>query len=1479
MISKATKDRIIKRLQQENARSPYLNSLPGRIKSYTKLDLNYLQAFNSTLQSKITESIASGKNFVYYHNQEKTTTSIIDDSPIQRCIKTIVDRAKVNQTETGSETLAVGYPILLERSAKSSTDCKAIPLFVWSVSIKNDKISNRWKFSFSGELPRINHSLIGFLENDKVPIDPLPLYKDFLNDEIDSISFNDLVRRLEDWIRVNKSYLERIPEDFRVIEKMPFESKSAIMEASEPGIKFEVYNSAVLTNYKESKFSVIKDYGHFIGEDIPKLSNASAKVSDLSASPLDPSQFGVIQDINSKNHVVIHGPPGTGKSQTITGIITSALANDMKVAVVCQKAAAIDVLLQNLGDLGIDKEVLRITNVSKDRKAVAEKARAMEDLGIPRRLVDQVAPTAMKEYKSLGKDVVNAYLKSRQEKLTAHFSWQDSVGFLTRIKREYPEISNYDYTSVGEQWFVDQDRFSTLATELDELLSELENFGDLTALLNRDFNEADPFVDLKAYENEIATLIKFPQKEIQRLRSVLKTEQNEKLDEVNKQYLAVNSDFESYKRLIEESEDLKIGFPWIDRALNAGGSFEESTVSGNVAILEDALKETKKLLNDTVEHIQSDLFNKYNQVTGLKRLFLSFTKSFKTFNQHSAELTNRCAKVNCSLNIEGIRSLLERLNSLLTKQKVLLDIVSNYPGNIEVLQDDLFTKRNQLSSDLEKEVDFSYPNSPSFKTHSSYVAAHSEYVSAKRRISEDGRLLNTSFQQLAFEDPDAAMLEVKKIKEKGLHLDGIVSLFQKDKTLLSPLDILKRPLHILGPKRLSFKEEFTYGMLIHRTREYYEENQRLLPSTRFNSKFSKQEANLLTIQDQVRKLALYKGAVRRKEGVEAFEQRASSLAKIFALRGRNKKTLRQIAQQYTHEFTELFPVMMMTPEVTCNLFEGCHGHFDLVIIDEASQVELHDILPVLYKAKTIVVAGDEHQMPPSNFFSKQLEQEEYEDDDLEELIEVESLLEFCQNSKQFKSRYLDFHYRSNHEGLINFSNDAIYRRLVVKPTKEWNYAPFMLSMVHNGQWINQSNELEASRVVSLLKEIKINSNSVPHVLVATLNAPHRKEIQDQIAEEREQDEAFETHMNQLEMNGFDIKNLENLQGDECDLLIISTGYGKGLDGKFRQNLGIINQEKGYRLLNVLITRAKYKVILVTSIPKKAYGGYLDTLKSGKLGRGLLYAYISFVEAYSMKNWNALKNIRNLLREHGITAIDHGQTIAGDKFESPFEEEVYNFLIKYFKESQITLQEANTGSGFRIDMVLRPDGENGPRIAIECDGAAFHSGWHNQTLDVHRERLLTAAGYEFIRIWSTDWWRQQEICEMAVLKGIEDIRKKVKELDFEAAPWLTFEDELIPIDEEEYESLSTEDVMLIDDNVDYKPEPGVSNDCIVKLTSSIASMPEVTICIVPNQGRIKRDQGEVKYLPFNAELPQALKGKQVGEKISFNKITYEIISID
>lgn len=1708
MISKESKERILKRLQQENARSPYLNSLPGRLNSFSKIDLSYLGDFNTSISKQIAPSIKDGESFVYYYDPNKSNSITPHDNSIQKGLKNIVDKAKTNLTESGSETLAVGYPMLITRSSNSTSDCKAIPLFIWPVTVKTERVANRWKFSFSNEIPNINQSLIGHVESDQVPLNIEKLYKNFIDETIESLDSEKSNALLNEFISDNSNVIKRYPETWETLERMPFETKTAMKEDSDPGISIEVYNSAVLTNYKESKYSIIKDFNNF-GDSIPELKQASANVGNISANTLDPSQLGVIEDINTRNHVVLHGPPGTGKSQTITGIITAGLANNLKIAVVCQKAAAINVLIENLSDLGITEEVLKITNISTDRKAVIEKARGFEGTTMPSAL-RPLESSVKRNFDKIGLDVINCHLRTREEKLTTYFNWNEAVGKLSKLKRLYPELVAIEYAKKGEKWLDDSEANYILADELDDLRLELSNFGENIKFLNPDFKGDDAFADLRSYFQQVNDLIAKSDSHVKNLRDNIKLQQEAVLKSLVDDLSKSEDNLASAIALKSESNEINRELIWLQDACNLD-SLDPKIVSENIVTLDEIIEslthciteikeftespvysefssgpitsniraQRVKILNQqeaVLETLKSDLSQtennlttalelkrkcernssglawltkeislisiepqqvqmniqkleeasdslsihvtkinqfitseasvKYNGLSGFKRFINSFKKDYKDFRAQEKALLSISNSYNLlSLNMseherlhnsvtiildaqKSIDRLITAQERLLTKHEVsekrdnsffesavalvknqLSDITNDLNKNddflyiktsqfenIEQYRTDFHscqeeykrfkerenqlmvnskryglttlsldahkeilnklselvksqTKIDQLASaqlvlfernvvsygsnapffernvillkqqitnihnDLTKQNDFSYEKTIQFKGIKQYEADRNTNLTSKRSIGETGRLLNSLFSETVIEAPDEGLSILNSIQEKALHLEGVISLFEKSRLFDSQLKISDRG-------NIRFKDELTYGILDFATINYYEKNKSQLPSKSFNNKIVKQGENLQLIQKDTIKRALYNGRVRRVKAIESIEDIASSFAKVFSFRGRSKKTLRQITKSYKEEFTELFPVIMMTPEVSCNLFEASHSHFDLVIVDEASQVELHDILPVLYKGKTLVIAGDQHQMPPSNFFSKQvdLDGEDDEDDDMEPLIDVESLLEFCQNSPRFKSRFLDFHYRSNHAGLINFSNDAIYKRLVIKPTREWNYAPFLLSRVHNGCWTNQRNEREALRVINIIKDLDINQSSVPHILVATLNAPHRKEIQDQIASEVSENPKFEERMHLLDSNGFDIKNLENLQGDECDLLIISTGYGPGSDGRFRQNLGVINREKGYRLLNVLITRAKFKVILVTSIPKQAYQSYVDVLKSGKTGRGLLYAYIAFVEAHTVKNRVGLKQISKLLRDYGIQNTVIGDTRSRNELESPFEEEVYDFLIKHFDASLITLQEEHIDSGFRIDMVLKPDGDDGPRIAIECDGAAFHSGWRNQTLDLHRQNLLENAGYSFVRIWSTDWWRAQDICEASILAEIRTYLDNFINEKTDEKRWLTLEDEIIELEDLEDFDIA-ESIDLMDDDEEESYETVVSKDCIVNLSSDNKSIPVVVLAIVPNQGRIIQNSNGIIQQVFNSELPVALMGSRVGDHIKFKNTTYTVESIE
>lgn len=463
-------------------------------------------------------------------------------------------------------------------------------------------------------------------------------------------------------------------------------------------------------------------------------------------------------------------------------------------------------------------------------------------------------------------------------------------------------------------------------------------------------------------------------------------------------------------------------------------------------------------------------------------------------------------------------------------------------------------------------------------------------------------------------------------------------------------------------------------------------------------------------------------------------------------------SLRQIIQKDTDLFSTFFPVILTSPEVASTLFHSKLGYFDLVMFDEASQLRLEDNLPALLKGKQIIIAGDEHQMPPSNYFSKlldgSLEDEEDEEEEEEEivldkegdLLACESLLDFA-GELNFEKRYLDFHYRSRHPYLIDFSNHAFYQQRLKPLPNNFEYVPIRYVSV-NGTYSEHTNDAEAEMVLSILEHnIQPYPNgSYPSVGIATLNIAQRNLIKSKILDRQRFPKFadFNAKVRTLEDNGFFIKNLENIQGDERDVIILSTTYGIAKDGRFSQRFGPINLAKGYKLLNVIITRAKYKVYLCTSIPERVfleYGSHMA--KEGNTRKAVFYAYLAYCRAVSIGDNEARLAVLKELSQAGANRLALKPAEIGD-LESPFEEEVYLRLTEEVGSEKVLPQVSF--AGFRIDLVYDPKIEGIPKIAIECDGAKYHSSREAYLYDRHRQRILEDHGFVFHRIWSTNWWR-------------------------------------------------------------------------------------------------------------------------------------------
>jgi superfamily I DNA and/or RNA helicase len=412
--------------------------------------------------------------------------------------------------------------------------------------------------------------------------------------------------------------------------------------------------------------------------------------------------------------------------------------------------------------------------------------------------------------------------------------------------------------------------------------------------------------------------------------------------------------------------------------------------------------------------------------------------------------------------------------------------------------------------------------------------------------------------------------------------------------------------------------------------------------------------------------------------------------------------------------------------------------FDIVIYDEASQIPIEYTLPSLYRAKRFVVAGDEKQLPPTDFFKASFDEDEEIDD-----INVKSLLELCKG--KCPAVLLSFHYRSKYEELIEFSNYAFYNgKIAVSPNKETG-CPFEFIRV-NGIWENRKNYKESETVVEKVYEL-LKEDHKKSIGIITFNAEQRDLIYEMLDKKSLEDEEFrklyEKSLN-LKKDGEDlglfVRNIENVQGDERDIIIFSIGYARDKDGKLRYNFGPLNKAGGENRLNVAITRAKEKIIIVSSIDPEE----LNVENTQNEGPKLFKRYLQYAKAIANNDKvNAEIILDTLCKINEVKRL---------YFDSPFEEEVYNELIKrgYIVDTQVGC------SRYRIDLAIKHPKEDKYILGIECDGATYHSSRSAKERDLYRQKFLEMKGWKIIRIWSRNWWKNKE-------KEIERIEKEVKRI--------------------------------------------------------------------------------------------------------------------
>lgn len=463
---------------------------------------------------------------------------------------------------------------------------------------------------------------------------------------------------------------------------------------------------------------------------------------------------------------------------------------------------------------------------------------------------------------------------------------------------------------------------------------------------------------------------------------------------------------------------------------------------------------------------------------------------------------------------------------------------------------------------------------------------------------------------------------------------------------------------------------------------------------------------------------------------------------------------------------DLCPVWMAGPATVAQIFPRT-ALFDVVVFDEASQCRLEEALPVLLRGRRVVIAGDPKQLPPTRFFEAALAESEDTDADTAEEVfaqqqaEAEDLLAAALNLN-VQEAFLDVHYRSRHEGLIGFSNRAFYggrlQPIPGHPRQHAAQAPIRLVRV-DGEYRERGNEAEARRAADLVAELLAAPNP-PSIGVACFNLNQRDLILDALDEKAAADPAFARRLEEARQRqgrdsfeGLFVKNLENVQGDERDHLIISTTFGPDAQGRFRRNFGALSRTGGERRLNVLITRARTAIHVLTSIPRAEYQAAEPPGQGGAVtGRHQLYAYLRYAEA--LENAVADRRQRN---NSATTAPAAGCSLAPTTQPSP----VAEALGHWCHDRQGIGSTVYWGNdGFCVDLALaHPRHPDDVTMGVLTDFTRYRKTPDPIAWEQFRSAILAGQGWELHRVWSPGLFRDAEGHLEALQRRHQELAKK------------------------------------------------------------------------------------------------------------------------
>lgn len=461
---------------------------------------------------------------------------------------------------------------------------------------------------------------------------------------------------------------------------------------------------------------------------------------------------------------------------------------------------------------------------------------------------------------------------------------------------------------------------------------------------------------------------------------------------------------------------------------------------------------------------------------------------------------------------------------------------------------------------------------------------------------------------------------------------------------------------------------------------------------------------------------------------------------------RPSKSIREMIAAMPENFGKLAPCLLMSPLSIAQYLPADQALFDVVIFDEASQITTWDAIGSIARGRQTIIVGDPKQLPPTNFFGRaddgddgMADGQAYYERDLESILDEAK-------ASGLPVMQLDWHYRSRHESLIAFSNWHYYQnRLITFPAPVTSDRAVRLEHLPSGTYDrgkSRTNRAEADAIVGdvcrrMVEWLGLPEESRPTLGVITFNSQQQSLIENLFDDARRGNPELEWFFAEERIEPVIVRNLENVQGDERDVMMFSITYGPDHAGKVTMSFGAVNNDGGERRLNVAVTRAREELVVYASITADR----IDVSRTKALGVHHLKTFLDYAERGPV----------------ALPAEDQGSV---GSFDSPFEEAVATAL----GDAGWTVIPQIGVSGFRIDLgIVHPDRPGAFLAGVECDGATYHRAATARDRDKVREQVLPGLGWEILRVWSPDWWYDRD----GVLTRLQEELTRVLEAGREA----------------------------------------------------------------------------------------------------------------